>query len=316
MKHRQYRSSRRAVKASLKRQAYRGLFWVGTVVALAVCCLFLGSTLLPGRAGEAPPTWQWISCDVGQGDAHLIRAGDRSAYLLDTGEDAQALASCLKWAGVDTVEALIITHAHADHYGAYAYVLDTYEPKHVVVTHQFDTSKTPGISEKNNLTRLSAGSQGATRIAGRHSEALGEVLWPPHHALPIEDNQDINNSSLVIRWQIPAVAGDSLPLTVLSTGDLEADAAHRLLTGKSNSLDAHVLKIPHHGASGSGTDIISASSPDLALIPVGANNSYGHPHPDITDFLLQRKIPTVRTDQSGHIAVTHTVGGLSVSTSS
>ncbi|WP_421084125.1 ComEC/Rec2 family competence protein [Rothia nasimurium] len=264
---------------------------------------------------KAPTSWQWVTCDVGQGDAHLIRTDIHAAYLLDTGDDENALASCLEWAQVETIDALIITHAHSDHYGAYPYVLENYQPQHILLTEQFDPQKAPDLFKRLNPVLLSAGDLEPVDISGKNPDLTGEILGPPHRSGPPVSNQDINNSSLVIHWNIPAVTESTRPLTVLSTGDLESDAAHRLISEQGSSLEAHVLKIPHHGASGSGTDIITATQPRLAVIPVGAGNSYGHPHQAIIDYLSSQQIPTFRTDHSGHIAIHHGPEGISVTTS-
>ena len=70
-----------------------------------------------------------------------------------------------------------------------------------------------------------------------------------------------------------------------------------------------------HGSAGSGTDLINAASPSLALIPVGADNSYGHPHESILSFLNRRSIPAARTDLSGHLALTTSDQGIEVTAS-
>lgn len=297
-------------------------------LALIVLVIGLAVFLLHNRwpaAHRAPDHWQWITCDVGQGDAHLIRTGQRSAYLLDTGDDYSALTSCLDWAGVDQLEAVLITHAHSDHDGALQQVQgDFAQPTLVTSPHYSRQGEQTPVMQGANTYRLAEGSvfPAESVTAGRHeaaSQPLGRVLWPPEQAQRIPgatgSSSWVNNSSLVIHWSLPARETGQKPLTVLTTGDLEADAAHRLLAESAGQVPADVLKIAHHGSAGSGTDLIIAASPSLALIPVGAGNSYGHPHESILSFLNRRSISTARTDLSGHLALTTSDRGIEVTAS-
>lgn len=297
-------------------------------LALIVLVIGLAVFLLHDRwpaANRAPDHWQWITCDVGQGDAHLIRTGQRSAYLLDTGDDYSALTSCLDWAGVDQLEAVLITHAHSDHDGALQQVQgDFAQPTLVTSPHYSRPGEQSPVMQGANTYRLAEGSvfPAESVTAGRHEAAgqpLGRVLWPPEQAQRIpgaaRSSSWVNNSSLVIHWSLPARETGQKPLTVLTTGDLEADAAHRLLAESAGQVPADVLKIAHHGSAGSGTDLIIAASPSLALISVGAGNSYGHPHESILSFLNRRSISAARTDLSGHLALTTSDRGIEVTAS-
>lgn len=297
-------------------------------LALIVLMIGLAVFLLHDRwpaANRAPDHWQWITCDVGQGDAHLIRTGQRSAYLLDTGDDYSALTSCLDWAGVDQLEAVLITHAHSDHDGALQQVQgDFAQPTLVTSPHYSRQGEQPPVMQGANTYRLAEGSvfPAESATTGRHEAAgqpLGRVLWPPEQAQRIPgaagSSSWVNNSSLVIHWSLPARETGQRPLTVLTTGDLEADAAHRLLAESAGQVPADVLKIAHHGSAGSGTDLIIAASPSLALISVGAGNSYGHPHESTLSFLNRRSISAARTDLSGHLALTTSDRGIEVTAS-
>ena len=292
-------------------------------LTLLVLVIGLAVFLLHDRwpaSHRAPDHWQWITCDVGQGDAHLIRTGQQSAYLLDTGDDYSALKSCLDWAGVDQLEAVLITHAHSDHDGALQQVQEDFaQPTLVTSPHYSRQGEQTQGAQGAIAYRLAAGSTfpSGSVTAERHEVAdqpLGRVLWPPEQTQRIPGKTGssswINNSSLVIHWSLPARETGQRQLTVLTTGDLEADAAHRLLAESAGQVPADVLKIAHHGSAGSGTDLIIAASPSLVLIPVGAGNSYGHPHDDILTFLNRGSIPAARTDLSGHLALTTSDRGL------
>src|SRR5206468_3826329 len=94
-------------------------------------------------------------------------------------------------------------------------------------------------------------------------------------------HSDINNSSVVLRLAYGQVS-------LLLTGDIETEAVGRLLAARDPALPltATVLKVPHHGsATGLSRPLLAAIQPQVALISVGANNTYGHPAPDTLTLL-------------------------------
>lgn len=297
------------------------------LICLIVALLFALITPRLSKTGNAPADWQWITCDVGQGDAHLIRTGNSSAILLDTGDNPRALKSCLDWAGIDRLEAVVLTHAHSDHYGAYSWALESLPVENVVVSPYFGSEKLNPL--ESHVSRQSQhqpapysveqGSSVGFPLSNHRVQATAEVLWPPSEpqAIPGEPASSswTNNTSLVMRWDIAPVNTQQEHLTVLTTGDLEAEAAHSIITDYGSALPSAVLKVAHHGSRGSGSDLIVAAKPQLAVVPVGQGNSYGHPHPSIMEFLEKQGVATKRTDQQGHIAVSSHDDGLHITTS-
>lgn len=300
---------------------------------LWLCLLLL--LILTGqlsRSSLAPEGWAWISCDVGQGDAHLVRSGPDRAYLIDSGQEAQKLEDCLKWAGVRELEAIFITHAHRDHYGALIELLDSegligsYQGPLYLSPHflgQLPAAEARILEAHPGIKLELLGVEGRQLAAGQGAKEFTlqeqgrpprlRLLWPPldSPSLPgqVGSSSWINNSSLVIHWTLPLSGGGWL--TVLSTGDLEEEGAGRLIAAGQN-LEAQVLKVPHHGSATGGQEIILASKAQLALIPVGAANSFGHPHQEILQALQQQKVPVCRTDQGGHLALYQTEKGVAL----
>jgi competence protein ComEC len=91
---------------------------------------------------------------------------------------------------------------------------------------------------------------------------------------------------------------------MLLTGDAEAPEEDWLLSHSHDALHADVLKVAHHGSSTSTTEaFLTAVHPRLALVSVGANNSYGHPDAEVLERLGAAGIPTLRTDLAGTIVV-------------
>jgi len=99
-------------------------------------------------------------------------------------------------------------------------------------------------------------------------------------------------------------------VSFLFTGDSEAPVHRALIEGFD--LHADVLKVPHHGSKTTDPALFAAVSPSLAVISVGAGNTFGHPHADTLTALSGYRV--VRTDQQGTVTVRTDGRAISVST--
>lgn len=242
--------------------------------------------------------WSVLACDVGQGDAVLLRGredGQESTVLIDSGPDPGALRGCLKDAGVGHLDLLVLTHDHADHVagaGGLGEVVDIDR-----VWWSSATGRAP--DELAGLEDRAARPQLGQRFEGAGLELA--VLGPdPAKTRISPESEDENNASIALRAE---VRDGSQRLSMLAAGDLEESGVGPLLRSDPQLLDVDLLKVSHHGARNGGVAIINAASPHLALVSVGADNDYGHPHPVILEHLRQGSIPVARTDQMGAVAV-------------
>lgn len=259
--------------------------------------------LLPGGLRSADV----VACDVGQGDGAFVRTSDDSALVFDAGVEPEAMTSCLRRAGVSRVEVLFLTHAHADHIGGAKSVLENFAVGRVVFSGSvsvlqpvLDVARLRGIPVEQGLAGMQGRSEGDAGIVWR-------VLWPLR-ALPSNasgggsspEGSVENNASLVVRVDVSGGPPGSVT-SALFTGDIEAQAAAPLLRTQSPSFwtSIQVLKVAHHGSAGSGTEMIEAIRPRIALISVGLNNDYGHPRPEILSALERVGALILRTDQGG-----------------
>lgn len=280
-----------------------------TVSTLALVWLLVMALLVlglnrPWQDHSAPDDWGWVSCDVGQGDAHLVRTGDTTATLIDTGEAYPLLQDCLHWAGITQVDALFITHPHKDHYGATPQLLAHYPVGHIYTPPGFDGTLLGELPPATGHSEIGLPHPDQPLALELGARAHATLLWPPADPtlIPGEPGSNvlINNTSLVLHLSLTSTNNHTLSL--LATGDIEQEVARHL--AQSETVATDVLKVPHHGSKGSGTELIDSTHPAIALIPVGANNDYGHPHTPITNHLTTHGITTYRTDTHGHIALT------------
>ncbi len=83
---------------------------------IGCCCLMAVAVLVPLPTPGWPPSgWVFAACDVGQGDALVLRAGSGSGIVVDAGPDPAAVDDCLRRLDVTRVPLVLLTHFHADH---------------------------------------------------------------------------------------------------------------------------------------------------------------------------------------------------------
>jgi competence protein ComEC len=115
-----------------------------------------------------------------------------------------------------------------------------------------------------------------------------------------------NDTSLVLRFSFATKNGI---VDFFAAGDMETEAMDRLLKLHPQG-PAAILKASHHGARNGGTEILEQIHPQVLLISVGEDNSYGHPHPQTLEVAKQIGAEVFRTDQSGTVLLTFTTEGV------
>ncbi|WP_342669627.1 ComEC/Rec2 family competence protein [Aldersonia kunmingensis] len=281
-----------------------------TVRAIAAAAMLgIAVVLVPVRLhplGWPPPGWAVVACDVGQGDGLVLRAGLSSAVVVDVGPEGDAMARCLDRLRVRTVELVVLSHLHADHIGAIERVLHrghvgavAIGPMHLPAS-GFRQVREAADETGTPIVELAAGRAVAA------GDIVLRILGPtiPAPTDPGEGDDAANDQSLVLSVDGPAGR-------ILLPGDAETPALGALMRSGTN-LRADVLKVPHHGSRTTPRAFLDAVRPRVALVSVGADNTFGHPAPSIIDRLRAHGTVIARTDRNGDVAVVAREQGLSV----
>lgn len=232
--------------------------------------------------------------DVGQGDSLMV-ASKGEVMLVDAGtnESGDTVCNYLGENGVTRLDLVVGTHPHEDHIGGLDTVLENFPVDEMWMPDRVSDSKTykevlEAANAKGIQRRMPQVGE-VKPLGGAEITVLGPVR---------QDYDSTNDVSLVMT----ARYGD---FGMLLTGDAERQALKDILdSANRKSLLCQVLKVGHHG-SGTSTfpELLDAVGPEVALISLGAGNSYGHPHKEVLDALMGRKVAVYRTDLMGSMMV-------------
>ncbi len=228
--------------------------------------------------------------DVGQGDAIWYQDDTGYNVLIDAGEARRAVDILDELEGVHELDLVVWTHSHADHIGGMANIMMAM-PVLAALSHGVPYDSATYLDLVDVVAGF--GIPVTTARAGdtyTWGESTAHVLHPDRQYL------NENNNSVVIRLSHGAV-------DFLLTGDAEWEVENTLLS-TGGDLSADVLKVGHHGSNTSSYGaFLDAVQPEVAVISVGADNTYGHPSQVVLDRLAARGVDTYRTDLDGTVTI-------------
>ena len=274
-----------------------------TLVIAASCWAASQTRLMVWASGD----WFVVSCDVGQGDATVIRSAGKVA-LIDVGREPQPIEKCLSELGIKHIDLLELTHFDLDHVGGLSGAIGGRTVGMALLTPFHDTR--PGADDARDIldARDVPVVLAETGMRGR----LGSFSWQvlsPHAGAP--EAEDSNDGSITMLWR-------SKTVDIITLADLGEKGQMRLADEKASWMNAQlaevplVMKVSHHGSADQYPELIEALHPSVALVSVGKNNGYGHPTVRTLALLNQVGAAVARTDEHGSISVALQQGGLAL----
>jgi competence protein ComEC len=240
--------------------------------------------------------WQFVNCDVGQGDALVIRSQGQVA-LVDVGRDPKPIDSCLRQLGINKIDLLVLTHFDADHAGGLSGALAGRSVERALVSPFVDTRPLAALSSTMlaDVTSVSKAGIGTNGVLGGFS---WKVLSPTSLAAEAEDS---NDASIAMRWE----SEELVAYTMADLGEpgqqrMDRNFGGYLYNPKSKPV---LLKVSHHGSADQYHELIEAMHPEIAIISVGKANGYGHPTNRTLETLESIGTVVLRTDLMGSIGV-------------
>ena len=255
-----------------------------TAIAAVVLTVTVGSNAVAPAivAWARPQNWAIAQCDVGQGDALVLRAAEHFA-VIDTGPSPVAFSECLAALGIERIDLLVLSHFDADHVGGSSAVFG--RVAEVLV----------GPSAEPNDDRLrrqfEAGGALVRQVARGVDGTLGDTPWRVLWPLSQNRFEPGNPSSLTMQFSLPF--GEAVFL-----GDL-GEESQRALLRAGVPQDISVVKVAHHGSADQYDELYRTLSAEVALIGVGSDNNYGHPTEHALAMQQSAGSFVVRSDQQG-----------------
>jgi competence protein ComEC len=288
---------------------------VFAVLALAVCVIAIltiapinifpePATQPPDRRGTidvASGTLTVSVMDVGQGMCVVVLAPDGTSMVYDAGRSGERIENIvipyLEELGITEIDYLVVSHPDQDHIGGMPRLLDRMPVRNFVDPAIPTTNQTYG----HTLERVIDYGINPIRARAGISLDMGtgmtvDVLWPREPFVETSGQPGTNENSTVLQISF----GD---VTFLLTGDIDDRAEELIVESQTNDdLQSDVLVVAHHGSrTSSSAGFLDSVSPSVAVIPVGFNNLYGHPHDEVMQRLRFRGITIHRTDLDGTV---------------
>jgi competence protein ComEC len=267
---------------------------------MVLCVLFvsaIGIWLFPqSTASSTSPHLQVHFLDVGQGDAALIETPTGVQVLVDGGRDSSVLQELGGVMGIGDrkIDMVIGTHPDTDHIGGLIDVLKNYEVATILTTENKGDSQTAKLYEELKSA------EGAEIVYARRGQTFTlDASTTLHVLFPETDPSDLESNTSSIVFQLEY--GSS---TFMFTGDSPKSIEEYLVLSEGEHLYSDVLKVGHHGSRTSTSEMfLDEVAPAIAVISAGKDNSYGHPHLEVTDALFNAGVTIFETAVEGTITL-------------
>lgn len=236
--------------------------------------------------------------DVGQGDSIFIESPTGTQLIIDGGPDDSLLSQLPTVMPLSdrSIDAVLATHLDADHITGFIDLLKRYSVGAFIESGLVKSTLTARTLEKEVDTEK------VPRTIARRGMSIDlgggaqlDILAPDFDASTLPEDQG-NEGCIVARL---VYGNTSMILMCDAPMDVED---HLMAISSSTQLKSDILKVGHHGSRFStGGTFVGEVDPSVAIISVGAHNTYGHPTQQTLDTLAAHNVKTLRTDQEGTI---------------
>ncbi|KKQ60159.1 MAG: Competence protein ComEA helix-hairpin-helix repeat protein [Parcubacteria group bacterium GW2011_GWE2_38_18] len=263
---------------------------------LATCLFVILIAVTIGFLYKADAHLEIDFLDVGQGDSILIKAPSGQNILIDGGPDKtvlRRLSENLPWWDRQ-IDLIILTHPHDDHVGGLIEVLKHYQVKRIVYSGVIHSSPAyinwlEQIKNKEIPLTIIDRPQNINFSA----DCKLQFIYPRKN-LAGQSVANLNNSSVITKLIYKKASA-------LLVGDAEQEVENEMIDQKVN-LSAQLLKVGHHGSdTASGEEFLNSVKPEIGIIQVGVDNSFGHPSKRILKKLERANVRVLRNDLDGTI---------------
>jgi len=244
--------------------------------------------------------------DVGQGDCILIHTPNGKDAMIDFGDSYKeksafqyAVLPLLKAENCNVLDKAFLTHLHRDHYGGLAECVNNIGIAGFYGSGEHSSDWGVQTLDRDLLDRNVPVSQAYTGDRFQlDSDVFLYVLNPAKENVKLYGtlkSSEINHGSLVLKLVYKNTS-------FLLLGDVEASDEERLVAQYGDWLHSDVVKVAHHGSKSSSSDeLITASDPRYAVISVGRNNHFKHPHQEVLARWYTHGSKILRTDRNGAV---------------
>jgi competence protein ComEC len=273
----------------------RWLVWRLLPFILVVCIYFISPYLSNNNL-------RITFLDVGQGDSSVVELPDKKIMLIDGGmyepDMGRAVIAPYLWSrGLRSVDYLVLTHPHPDHYGGLIYIMENFKTGEIWSNGSRTFESDIFFRKmKEKKIQYKALRRGDVLVADEYKI----YVFHPYDEFSTDSPRgafsDQNSASLVLKYE-------SEDVSVLFTGDIETEAEESLIPIGSR-LKSNIIKVPHHGGrTSSSAGFLKTVSPQTAVVSAGKNNSFNHPHKETIERYKSAGARIYRTDVDGAVTI-------------
>jgi len=271
------------------------------IILLVFSVLVIMNTVQLIRLIHPPPVAELIFLDVGQGDAAVLHTAMGETIIFDTGpyvygrdSGKDVIAPYLRRRGWNRIDLLVLSHPHNDHVGGTSYLLDHFRVDRLWIPGaEYDSRGYRHLISLAKERDVPIDTVHCGIFTNQFDPAILQVLGPPKHWSQHQPSA-LNDMSVVVKISV----GES---TAIITGDAELHSEREQLPF-ADILECDLLKVGHHGSiTSSSLRYLELTSPQHAIISVGARNKFKHPSPLTVAKYERAGSSVLRTDQEGAV---------------